>query len=345
MVSGEESTMPLARGAADSDGPGDGRHRLLLAFARADLSDYTSYVVFLVVFLAFAVLLGGQGFLSANNLINIVRQSAVIAVMAVGMVFVLCTAEIDLSVGSVAAMSAVGSAMALSSYGLLAGIAAGLAIGVAVGLVNGLLTTKLRIPSFLATLGMAGILGGLARTVSNLVAIPVYDDKFIAIFGGDSVGPIPTLFIWMAVVVAIGHVVLRRTPFGRQVLATGGNRTAARFAGIRTDRVRILGLVIASVCAAIAGMILAGELHGARYDLAATANLNVIAAAVIGGTSLFGGKGTVVGAVIGSVLMAMLTNGLILMNISVSNQMIAQGVIIIIAVGLMSLSEWGERRG
>jgi ribose transport system permease protein len=338
--------MPLARSGADGDGPGTERRPLRwAAFARANPGDYTSYVVFLVVFLAFAILLNGQGFLNANNLVNIVRQSAVIAVMAVGVVFVLSTAEIDLSVGSVAAMSAVGSAMALERYGFIASVATGLAIGGVVGLINGLLTTKLRIPSFLGTLGMAGVLGGLARTVSNLVAIPVYDDNFIATFGGGDLGPFPTLFIWMAAVVFVGHVVLRRTPFGREVLATGGNRTAARFAGIRTDRVRILGLVIASVCAAIGGMILAGELHGARYDLAATANLNVIAAAVIGGTSLFGGKGTVVGAVVGSVLMAMLTNGLILMNISVSNQMIAQGVIIIIAVGLMSLSEWGERRG
>ena len=242
-------------------------------------------------------------------------------------------------------MSAVGSAMALSSYGLLAGIAAGLAIGVAVGLVNGLLTTKLRIPSFLATLGMAGIFGGLARTVSNLVAIPVYDDKFIAIFGGDSVGPIPTLIhldggrsrdrTCRAAPDAVWPPGSRdrRQSHGRP-LRWHSHRSRGGFWGSSSppSALQLQGLSSRASCMA-------------RAMMAATANLNVIAAAVIGGTSLFGGKGTVVGAVIGSVLMAMLTNGLILMNISVSNQIIAQGVIIIIAVGLMSLSEWGERRG
>lgn len=312
---------------------------------RLDIRNYTSYLVFIVVFAVFAILLGDQGFLSVNNLINIVRQSVVIAIMAVGMVFVLSTAEIDLSVGSVAALAAVTSAMTLPEHGFFAGVGMGLLVGIVVGLVNGLLTTTLRIPSFLTTLGTFGILSGLSRTVSNLVAIPVDDENFILVFGGGSIANIPTLFIWMAVVVLIGHIVLRRTPFGRQVLATGGNRTAARFTGIRVNRIRIMALLISSVCAALAGMILAGVLHGARYDLAQTANLNVIAAAVIGGTSLFGGKGSIVGAVVGSILMAMLTNGLILMNISVSNQMIAQGVVIIIAVALMGLSEWGDRRG
>jgi ribose transport system permease protein len=224
---------------------------------------------------------------------------------------------------------------------IVAAVAAALAVGLAVGLTNGIITTKLRIPSFLVTLGMMGIVSGLARNLTNLRAVPVTNSTFTSLFGSGNVGPIPGLLVWTAAVLGVGHLAYRKSTFGRSLLATGGNRVAARYSGINTDRIRIAALVISAVCASLAGLLYAGRLHGARYTLGDAELLTVIAAAVIGGTSLFGGKGSVVGAVVGSLIMGILANGLVLMGLSVDQQMIARGIIIILAVAL-SLREKRE---
>jgi ribose transport system permease protein len=289
----------------------------------------------------FAIVLRDKGFLTADNLLNVLRQTTFVSIMAIGMTFTLSAGEIDLSIGSTVALSALVTAVVLRDFGIALAIPAGLLIGLAVGLINGIITTKLRIPSFLVTLGMLGIVSGLARQLTNLQSIPVTDDAFTFLLGSGSVGPVPTLIIWTAIILVAGHVIYRRTTFGRQVLATGGNRTAARYSGVATDRIRIAVLVISAVTAAFAGMLFAGRLHGARYTLGEEELLTVIAAVVIGGTSLFGGRGSVVGALIGSLIMGVLTNGLILMGLTVSEQMIARGVIIILAVAL-SLREAKE---
>ena len=143
-------------------------------------------------------------------------------------------------------------------------------------------------------------------------------------------------------IVFLGQILLTKTPFGRAVLATGGNRSAARFSGVRTDNIRIAVLVLCGLTAALAGMLYAGRLHGARYTLGQADLLTVIAAVIIGGTAFTGGKGTVIGAFIGSIIMGMLNNGLLLMGLSVSEQMIARGIIIVVAVSL-SLREEVER--
>jgi ribose transport system permease protein len=257
------------------------------------------------------------------------------------MTFALSAGEIDLSIGSIVALAALVTAVILRDVGLAAAIPAGLAVGLIVGLINGLLTTKLRIPSFLVTLGMLGIVSGLARGLTNLQAVPVTNEFYTFVFGSGDIGPVPTLAVWTLAILAVAHIAYRKTTFGREVLATGGNRVAARYSGIHTDRIRIAVLVISAVSAAFAGMLFAGRLHGARYTLGEAELLTVIAAVVIGGTSLFGGRGSVVGAVIGSLIMGILTNGLILMGLSVNEQMIARGVIIILAVAL-SLRETRE---
>jgi ribose transport system permease protein len=226
------------------------------------------------------------------------------------------------------------AAIFLRDVGLLAGIAMGLAVGLAVGAVNGLLTVFLRIPSFLVTLGMLGLIAGIARTATDLEPVPVRNDTFNAIFGAGSVGPVSSLVIWTVAVVTVGHLALRHTRFGRHVLATGGDRAAAAYVGVRTNRVRVAVLVISAASAALAGLLYAGRLNGARYTLGEEDLLTVIAAVVIGGTRLFGGRGSVIGALFGSLIMGMLNNGLILMGLGVSDQMIARGVIIVLAVAL-----------
>ena len=295
---------------------------------------YVIYLGFVTIFVIFSFALFDKGFLDPNNLLNIIRQTAMIAVMAVAMTFVLAAGEIDLSIGAVAGLTTVTTAMAIDAAGPFVGVCAGLATGLAVGIFNGLLTTKIGIPSFLTTLAMLGIAKGVAMWVSGTAAIPILAPTYSYLFGGGNIGPVPTLLVWMLLFGVAGHLVLRRTGFGRRVLATGGNETAARYSGVDTRGVKMRVLIISSMSAAVAGMLYAGRLQSGRFQLGEGDELSVIAAAVLGGTSLFGGAGTVVGTIMGALMIGMINNGLILMGLEFSQQLIARGAIIILAVAL-----------
>ncbi|HSL27514.1 MAG TPA: ABC transporter permease, partial [Acidimicrobiia bacterium] len=286
-----------------------------------DIRDYIVYLAFLAILIFFAIALRDTGFVSLNNFMSIIRQTTPITIMAVGMVLVLSTGEIDLSIGSVVALSALILARTLRATDDIAiSVLATLSVGVLVGLFNGLTTVIFRIPSFLVTLGTLSIAQGLARNTTTLDAIPVTNETFNFWFGSGSFGPVSILFVWSAAIVFIGHLVYRNTTFGRRILATGGNQWAAASVGIRTARVKASVLVVSAVMASIAGMLYAGRLHGARYTLGETDLLTVIAAVVIGGTSLFGGRGSVMGALVGSIIMGMLNNGLVIMGLRVAEQ-------------------------
>ena len=307
---------------------------LLDSLKRVDWHRYVIYIAFVVVFLFFSVLLGDQGFLTSNNLLNILRQTATITVIAVGMTYVIACAEIDLSVGSVAGLASVSCAMAISNWGLVPGILAGLAVGVVVGTINGGLVSLLGIPSFLVTLGMLGIAAGVAQWITSSAPQPILNDAFNLTFGGGDLGPVPGLIIWGAVFVALGALVLNKTRFGRQVLATGGNRTAAEFTGIKTRRIKFQVLLISATVASVAGMLYAGRLQSGRFQWGAGDELSAIAAVILGGTSLFGGSGAVVGTMFGALLIGLINNGLILAGLDSSQQQVVRGVIIILAVAL-----------
>jgi ribose transport system permease protein len=296
------------------------------------------YIALALIFIVMAILLHGQGFLDPTNLLNIVLQTTPITVMAVGAVFVLSTGQIDLSIGAVVALSALVSATFLTNYGLLAGILAGLLTGAVVGLVNGFLVTFFRLPSFLVTLGMTGLIAGLSQQYTNLQAVPTLNTTFNDVFGSGTPFGIPSLIIWTLVVLAVGHYVYRHTRVGAHVLAVGDDARSARVSGIKADRILLGVMVLSGVCAAVAGLLYTGRLHGASYTLGGSDQLTVIAAAVIGGTGLFGGKGSVVGAFAGSLIFGMLRNGLILAGFTDAQQQIAQGVIILIAV-ILTLRE------
>ena len=298
------------------------------------LRQYVVYLAFGLILATFSIILHGDGFLSSSNLLNIGRQAAPIAVMAVGMTFALAAGEIDLSVGSVVALSSLVAAEIVGDYGFLAGAIAALAASALVGFVNGLIAVKVRIPSFLVTLGMLGIISGIARNWNDLQSLPIRNDRFSALFGAGGLGPVSSLLIWIIVVGGLGHVALHHLRWGRHILATGADRDSANAVGINTARVRISALVASATAAGFAGVLLAGRLSIGRHDLGEDDLLTVIAAVVIGGTSLFGGRGSVIGAVTGALIMAMLNNGLILMGLEVADQIIARGVIIILAVAL-----------
>ena len=303
---------------------------------RFDIKNYIIYIAFIIIFVFFSITLFNKGFLTASNLMNVARQTTMISVMAIGMTFVLATGEIDLSIGSVVALASLITALALRNYNIWVAIVAGLGTGAIIGLINGLFVTRVRIPSFLVTLGMMGIVSGLARWITNLESVPVINNIYNFIFGSGDIGPISILFIWTIVLMVLGQVVLKKTSFGRYVLATGGNKIAAKFSGIKVDNIKLSVLIFNGMIAAFAGMLYVGRLHGARYTLGEADLLTVIAAVVIGGTSLFGGKGSIIGAIIGSLIMGMINNGLILMGLTVAQQMIFRGIIIIAAVSLSS---------
>jgi ribose transport system permease protein len=287
-----------------------------------------------VIFIFFAILLGNQGFLSPNNLLNILRQTATITVIAVGMTYVISCAEIDLSVGSVAGLASVVTAMAVANWGVVAGVIAGLLVGVVVGSINGGLVAGLGIPSFLVTLGMLGIAFGMAQWITHSAPQPILSYAYNLAFGSGNLGPFPGLVVWMAIFVAVGAIVLSKTRFGRQVLATGGNRMAAEFTGINTKRIKFEVLLISGTVAAFAGMLYAGRLQSGRFQWGQGDELSAIAAVILGGTSLFGGSGTVIGTLFGALLIGLINNGLILAGLDASQQQVIRGAIIILAVAL-----------
>jgi ribose transport system permease protein len=318
-----------------AEGPGPGTTPAPAPAAqRFHWRDYTVYIAFAVLFVIFAITLSGDGFLSSNNLTNIIAQTAPISIMAIAVTFVIAAAQIDLSVGSVAGLTSVTTAMAIEAWGGIPGVIVGVLTGCGIGVINGLLVAYFRIPSFLVTLGMLGIASGLAMWITNSAPKPILDHTYNDIFGSAEIFGLPILVLWTLVAVVIGHVILRKRPFGRYVLATGGNEEAARFSGIPTRRIVFTVMVASAVVAGIAGMLYAGRLQSGRFSWGQGDELSVIAAVVLGGTSLFGGRGTVIGALAGSLLIGMINNGMLILGLQYSQQQIVRGTIIILAVAV-----------
>ena len=297
-------------------------------------SRYVIYVGFLAIFAVFAVILRDAGFATSANLLNIVQQTTPVTVMAVGMAFVLTAGEIDLSIGSIVAVSALLAAVAMRNLPWPIGVLAGVGAGAAIGAMNGALVAYGRLPSFLVTLATMGVFAGVGRRMTDLKSIPIENDAFNALFGSGALFGVPSLVIWTVAAIGLGYFVFRETRFGAHVHATGDSARAARATGIRVLRLRFAVLTLSGALAGLAGLLYAGRLNGARYTLGEADLLTVIAAVIIGGTRLNGGSGSIVGALIGSLLMGMLNNGLILMGYQPSDQMIARGLIILIAVAL-----------
>lgn len=303
-----------------------------LSALRFDPRPHLVYFGFAAIFLFFAVTLADDGFLTPRNLSNIVLQTAPTTIMAIGLVFALSARVIDLSFGSIVAVSALAAATTLREHSMLWGVAAGLGAGLAIGFFNGALVAHLRLPSFLVTLASLGLFAGIARSMTDLRSVPVTNESFTGFFGSGALFGVPSLMLWTAGAVVAGHLVYRESRFGAHILATGDNPRAAQASGIRISRIRLAALTISGGCAGLAGLLYAGRLQAAKYTLGESDLMTVIAAVIVGGTALNGGKGSIIGALCGSLLMGMLNNGLILMGLSVSEQMIVRGLIILVAV-------------
>lgn len=296
------------------------------------------YIAFVAIFILFSLILGSN-FYSQNNILNITRQTAMISVMAVAMTFVIGSGMIDLSVGSIAALTSLVTALILrDTNNIMLAILGALALGLFIGIINGLLCTLAGIPAFLTTLGMMGIIRGFAMWITNTATVPIQNQTFNNVFGIGHFGPIPVLLFWTLLIAVLGYFLLNRMAFGRHVLAVGGNENAAGFSGIRTQNIKVKVMAMSGLFAAIAGVMYAARMQSGRWTFGDGDELSVIAAVILGGTSMAGGNGTIVGAVIGSLLMGMINNGLVLGGLNVAQQTIIRGAIIIVATAVANRS-------
>ena len=293
---------------------------------------YMIYVAFAALLVVFSM--ASPWFLSIDNFLNIGRQTALVTIIAVGMTFVIIGRQIDLSVASTLALSGMcaGLAMHHLANSWAVGAAAGLGTGALVGLVNGLLTTQLAIPSFLVTLGTLSAARGLAMLLTDTKPVIITDHAYDMVFGEGSVLGVPAPIAWTLLTVAAGSLLLHSSVYGRRIYASGGNPTAALYSGIHTKRVTTIAFVLTGALAGLASLVLSARSHAARPDVVQGMELDVIAAVILGGCSLFGGRGNILGTLLGSLIIGTLNNGLVLLGVTSSLQLVIKGGIIVAAV-------------
>ncbi len=315
--------------------PSDSRGQRLRVF----LIDNGIILAFLVLVAALA--LSSEYFLTASNLRNVLRQTSINGLLAIGMTFVILTGGIDLSVGSVLAFGGMAASIFASSslgtqYPLYVALPVGLAAGLGLGLVNGALVAFFRVPPFVVTLGMLSIARGLTLISSNGMPVSRLSDEYTFVGQGMFLGvPVPVLILFGAF--ALAWIVLYRTPFGRYVYAVGGNEEAARISGVNARAVKFAVYGISGALAALGGIVLSARTTAGLPQAGVAYELDAIAAVVIGGTSLAGGQGRLVGTLIGVLIIGVVNNGLDLLGVTAYYQLTLKGAIIVAAVLLDSL--------
>ncbi|WP_219838080.1 ABC transporter permease [Paenibacillus sp. R14(2021)] len=285
-----------------------------------------------LVLIIIALSIATDNFFTVHNLFNVFRQISINALMAFGMTFVILTGGIDLSVGSILALSsALTAGMMAAGSGTFVSVVVGLAAGLVMGAINGILVAHGRLAPFIVTLGTLTVFRGLTLVYTNGRPVTGLSESF-GFLGKGYFLQIPMPIIWMALAFAVSYIILRHTTFGRRVYAVGSNEEATWLSGISTSRVKIWVYAISGLLAAISGMILTSRLNSAQPTAGVSYELDAIAAVVLGGTSLSGGKGWIVGTLIGAIIIGVLDNGLNLLNVSSFYQQVVKGVVILIAV-------------
>ncbi|PCE22442.1 ABC transporter permease [Paraburkholderia acidicola] len=327
-----DSVPSLATDQQVAQSPQQSRARRLARLLLQGDRPYALYFAFAILLVVFS--LASPWFLSIDNFLNIGRQTALVSIIAIGMTFVIIARQIDLSVGSTLALSGMSAALAMAYVGdsWFVGALAGIGTGAVVGLINGVITTRLNIPSFLVTLGTLSAARGLALLLTTTRPVIITNDSFISIFGEGDIAGVPVPIIWTGLAVIGGILLLHYSVFGRQVYAAGGNPTAALYSGINIRRVTTLAFVLTGMLAGVAALVLSARSHAARPDVVQGLELDVIASVTLGGCSLFGGRGFVLGTLLGSLIIGTLNNGLVLLGVSSSLQLVIKGAIIVAAV-------------
>lgn len=296
------------------------------------LSNYGTYIAFVLLFVLLSII--SPAFLTYTNIINILRQISVIGIIAVGMTFVIATGGIDLSVGAIEALAGVISTSMLlgdSQTPLVVAVGTGLLMGLICGAFSGFFIAILKVQEFIATLATMTIVRGLCYVYTNGRPITGFRDDF-KVIGKGMAGIIPVPVLIYLLIVIIGIILLNFSKFGRHVLAVGGNERAAIVSGIQAARVKFICYLISGVTSAMAGIVLAARTQTGQPVAGDGAELDAITAVVIGGASLSGGSGSVLGSVIGMLIIGVMTNGLDLLNVSSYYQKVIKGVIILVAV-------------
>jgi ribose transport system permease protein len=292
-------------------------------------------VAFLLIGTVFATL--SPVFLSIGNIANIANQTAVISVLAFAMTLVMLSGGIDLSVGSIVSLSSVLSAsMMAAKFSAALAVTASLAVGALLGLLSGTIAARWRIQTFLVTLGMLSIARGSALVLSGGRTIYIENEGFLKIAAQGSLGPFTSLMGWTVLFFAASWVIINLSTFGRKIRAVGGNAEAARQAGIGVGWVTVRVFALSGMMAAAAGIMLAGRLSGGLPTVGVGLELDAIAAAVLGGTGFKGEGGSLVGTLFGALIMGIVVNGLTLLGINPYAQEIAKGLIIVLAVIVVS---------
>lgn len=301
----------------------------LLSFIRRA----STYLILLVILVWFALL--SPDFLTVNNLLTVALQTSLIALVAIGMTFTIITGGIDLSVGSTAALAGVLAAGAATRLGLgtYAGLLIGLLSGIGIGFLNGALIVWGRMPPFVATLATMAIGRGLTLVYTQGRPIAGLDKAFTFWGGNGWLGiPVP---VWVLLVVAIlAHIILKQTPLGLRIFAVGGGEETTRLAGVNVGQVKFSVYIFSGICAALSGLILTARLWSAQPNVGIGLELDAIAAAVLGGSSLAGGIGGIPGTLAGAFIIGILSNGLNLLEVPSYNQQVVKGVVFIVAVML-----------
>lgn len=313
-----------------TQGLGDG-HAIPLAFLQRYGREIGLPIIVVLMVIFFSV--NSDVFLSLPNFRNIGVSAAALAAVSFGQTFAILTAGLDLSVGAIVALVSIVGALVMRDYSVVAGLAAALAMGAAVGAVNGLVVTRFKVFPFIATLAMMSIVSGLALSLSGGVAVTGVPEAFSSLAYARSFGvPIPVVIA--VAVLAVCVVILRYTKLGRRVYAVGGNEEAARLSGIPVGGVKIAAYVLSGLCASVGSLILTARVASGQPSLGATLPLESVAAVVLGGVSLFGGRGSVVGVAFGVLFISILSNGLNLLNVPSYTQMMVIGGALILAVSL-----------
>lgn len=301
----------------------------------------------ILLLMAFMLIAEPARFFRTSNFEIILLEAALFMPMAVGMTFVIAQRGIDLSIGSVAALSALIMAFLIKQYGFspYIGILVAIAIGATLGAINGLVVTKLNVPDLIGTMAMDLVYRGIALVLAKGLVLAKFPEIITTIGRGriDGFLPVPVL-IGIASIV-IGHIVLTRTYFGRYALGIGSDPEAAEMAGIAVHRQRVFAYALMGALAGLAGVMLAGKLNSIQATSASFLNLHVIAAVVVGGTSLFGGRASMLGALCGVILLAMITNATIILRIEFFWQSVAAGAVIVISVATYSWLQAQDKDG